>query len=78
MSLPTIPDFKLAQFHLFIDAWLRAADNKKAKKEEKISKLKLKRVGTSVDSSMNALAAAGFNLGRQYSWTNTSLSGTGK
>ncbi|XP_057295690.1 protein strawberry notch homolog 1-like [Hydractinia symbiolongicarpus] len=57
------------------DAWLRAADNKKAKKEEKISKLKLKRVGTSVDSSMNALAAAGFNLGRQYSWTNTSLSG---
>ena len=53
-----------------LDAWLKAAQEKKPKKQEKsdkIAKLKLTRIG---DPSASALVAAGLNLGRQYSWAN--------
>ena len=57
--------------YCIVDAWLRAASEKKPKKSKKIEKLTLKKVNQAAeDSSMNALAAAGLNSGRQYSWAN--------
>uniref|UniRef100_A0A7M5XKE9 Uncharacterized protein n=1 Tax=Clytia hemisphaerica TaxID=252671 RepID=A0A7M5XKE9_9CNID len=52
------------------ESWLKAASEKKPKKSNNINKLKLTRIGTPDDPSANALAAAGLNLGRQYSWAN--------
>jgi len=54
------------------DAWLKAASEKKPKKQaEKSNKAKTKlETPTVKDPGMNALAAAGFNVGRQFSWAN--------
>lgn len=60
-------------FHCYLDSWLKAAKEKKPKKSDKIVKLKLSRIGTP-DASANALAAAGLNIGRQYSWANATSS----
>ena len=54
---------------------MKDSSEKRTKKSEKIKKLTIK---CSVDPSMSALAAAGLNVGRKYSWANSNASNLGK
>ena len=58
-----------------LDTWLKHGHQKNLKSSEHIKK-KTKQELDPGDASYNVLAAAGLNLGRQFSWTNPSFNST--